>query len=117
MNNLLYDKLYRLTETKAPDGYSKLTDHIYFKIQKENGKAKIIPYNENGTQLTKWPDQANVSSAEPLKLTVINNKKAMLPETGGSGTNRTYAVGIMMILTSGMIYGCREKTRRGRRRH
>ncbi|WP_448862968.1 SpaA isopeptide-forming pilin-related protein [Dorea sp.] len=117
INHLLYDKLYRLTETKAPDGYSKLTDHIYFKIQKENGKAKIIPYNENGTQLTKWPDQANVSSAEPLKLTVINNKKAMLPETGGSGTNRTYAVGIMMILTSGMIYGCREKTRWGRRRH
>lgn len=120
MNNLLYDKLYRLTETKAPDGYSKLTDHIYFKIQKENGTAKIIPYDENGTQLTKWPDQANVSSAEPLKLTVINNKKAMLPETGGSGTNRTYrtyAVGIMMILTSGIIYGCREKTRWGRRRH
>ena len=117
INHLLYDKLYRLTETKAPDGYSKLTDHIYFKIQKENGKAKIIPYNENGKQLTKWPDQANVSSAEPLKLTVINNKKAMLPETGGSGTNRTYAVGIMMILTSGMIYGCREKTRWGRRRH
>ena len=117
MNNLLYDKLYCLTETKAPDGYSKLTDHIYFKIQKENGTAKIIPYNEKGTQLTKWPDQANVSSAEPLKLTVINNKKAMLPETGGSGTNRTYAVGIMMILTSGMIYGCREKTRWGRRRH
>lgn len=117
INHLLYDKLYRLTETKAPDGYSKLTDHIYFKIQKENGTAKIIPYNENGTQLTKWPDQANVSSAEPLKLTVINNKKAMLPETGGSGTNRTYAVGIMMILTSGMIYGCREKTRWGRRRH
>ena len=117
MNNLLYDKLYRLTETKAPDGYSKLTDHIYFKIQKENGRAKIIPYDENGKQLTKWLDQANVSSAEPLKLTVINNKKAMLPETGGSGTNRTYAVGIMMILTSGMIYGCREKTRWGRRRH
>lgn len=117
VNNLLYDKLYRLTETKAPDGYSKLTEHIYFKIQKENGTAQIIPYDENGTQLTKWPDQANVSSAEPLKLTVINNKKAMLPETGGSGTNRTYAVGIMMILTSGMIYGCREKTRWGRRRH
>lgn len=117
MKNLLYDKLYRLTETKAPDGYSKLTDHIYFKIQKENGTAKIIPYDVNGTQLTKWPDQANVSSAEPLKLTVINNKKAMLPETGGSGTNRIYAVGIMMILTSGIIYGCREKTRRGRRKH
>ena len=117
IKHLLYDKLYRLTETKAPDGYSKLTEHIYFKIQKENGTATVIPYAANGTQLTKWPDQANVSSAEPLKLTVINNKKAMLPETGGSGTNRTYAVGIMMILTSGMIYGCREKTRRGRRRH
>ena len=117
MNNLLYDKIYRLTETKAPDGYSKLTDHIYFKIQKENGTAKIIPYDENGTRLTIWQGQANVSSAEPLKLMVINNKKAMLPETGGSGINRIYAVGIMMILTSGMIYGCREKRRQGRRRH
>ena len=105
INSLLYDKLYRLTETKAPDGYSKLTEHIYFKIQKENGTATIIPCDADGAQLTKWPNQANVSSNEPLKLTIINSKKAMFPETGGRGTNRIYIAGIMMILTSGMIYG------------
>lgn len=117
INSLLYDKFYRLTETKAPDGYSKLTEHIYFKIQKENGTATIIPCDADGAQLTKWPNQVKVSSNEPLKLTIINSKKAMLPETGGSGTNRIYIAGIMMILTSGMIYGYRKKMRRGRRRH
>lgn len=115
INNLLYDKLYRLTETKAPDGYSILTEKIYFKIQKENGVAGLVPYNTSGNKLTKWPGQTEVQDNK-LQLRIINNKKAMLPETGSSGTHWIYMMGTMLVLASVILYGCQQKRRQGRRK-
>ena len=72
INNLLYDKLYCLTETNAPDGYSILTEKIYFKVQKENGVAGLVPYDASGNKLTEWPGQTEVQDNK-LQLRIINS--------------------------------------------
>lgn len=115
INNLLCDTLYCLTETKAPDGYSILTEKIYFKIEKENGVAGLVPYDASGNKLTEWPGQTEVQDNK-LQLRIINNKKAMLPETGGSGTKWIYMMGMILVLTSAILYGCQKKRSQGRRK-
>lgn len=115
IKDLSYDTLYRLTETKAPDGYSMLTEKIYFKIQKENGTPGLVPYDINGNKLKGWQDQTEVQNNDKLQLRITNNKKAMLPETGGSGTNWIYMMGTMLVLTGTILYGCQRKRRLERR--
>lgn len=115
IKDLSYDTLYRLTETKAPDGYSMLTEKIYFKIQKENGTPGLVPYDINGNKLPGWQEQTEVQNNDKLQLRITNNKKAMLPETGGSGTNWIYMMGTMLVLTGTILYGCQRKRRLERR--
>lgn len=62
---------YYLEETKAPDGYNKLTDPVTVTIT-ENGK---VNETANGT------------------VYVSNNAGATLPSTGGMGTTLFYVIG------------------------
>lgn len=103
------DTLYRLTELETPDGYQLLTDKIYFKIIKTNDTAQLIPCNENGEQTGSWPDRVRVLSYDRMELKVINEKGAVLPETGGMGTRWLYLGGILLILTSVVLYGYQKK--------
>lgn len=87
---------YSLTETKAPDGYSKLGSSIYFKV--ENGTVTLT--GENGKPLGEgfelW--QLDTRSTTPV-LTIKNQKLYSLPESGGSGIY-WYMIGGMVLMST-----------------
>ncbi len=74
---------YYLKETKAPDGYNKLTDDIKVVLTKE--------YNESTNVGTASFAYSNVTKAD--KVEVENNAGTTLPSTGGMGTTVFYVVG------------------------
>lgn len=89
---------YSLTETKAPDGYSKLGSSIYFKVEK-NGTVALT--NENGTPLggsfELW--QLDLTNPTTPVLTIKNQKLYSLPSTGGSGIY-WYMIGGMVLMST-----------------
>ena len=74
---------YYLKETKAPDGYNKLTDDIKVVLTKE--------YNESTNVGTAFFAYSNVTKED--KVEVENNAGTTLPSTGGMGTTVFYVVG------------------------
>lgn len=74
---------YYLKETKAPDGYNKLTDDIKVVLKKE--------YNESTNVGTAFFAYSNVTKED--KVEVENNAGTTLPSTGGMGTTVFYVVG------------------------
>lgn len=74
---------YYLKETKAPDGYNKLTDDIRVELTKE--------YNESTNVGTAFFAYSNVTKED--KVEVENNAGTTLPSTGGMGTTVFYVVG------------------------
>ena len=75
--------VYYLKETKAPDGYNKLTDDIRVELTKE--------YNESTNVGTAFFAYSNVTKED--KVEVENNAGTILPSTGGMGTTIFYVVG------------------------
>lgn len=88
---------YMLTETKAPDGYSKLGSSIYFKV--ENGTVALT--DENGTPLEGTFELWQLDSTNPTTpvLTIKNQKLYSLPESGGSGIY-WYMIGGMVLMSA-----------------
>ena len=74
---------YYLKETKAPDGYNKLTDDIKVVLTEE--------YNESTNVGTASFAYSNVTKED--KVEVENNAGTTLPSTGGMGTTVFYVVG------------------------
>lgn len=74
---------YYLKETKAPDGYNKLTDDIKVVLTKE--------YNESTNVGTAYFTYGSSTRAD--KVEVENNAGTTLPSTGGMGTTVFYVVG------------------------
>lgn len=79
------NRLYRLTETKAPSGYAKTEEHFYF-VWMEEGKDADQTYNEMGGQNTFEQNQVQKSQVQfiggqggslyiPNDYTRINVKK------------------------------------------
>ena len=121
------DGLYRLTETKTPNGYNTLDPkEVYIKVTAEHSAedkiksltAEIGSWTERsgfekdtaGTkegkvvQLTpnmegkEIPTLGTVGSYGVLEGKIRNNKGATLPETGGIGTTIFYVVGSVLVL-------------------
>lgn len=74
----LAGKTYTLTETKAPDGYNKLTER----------KPVNLTNGSNNTTLT-----SDTWSEADHGVAVENNAGAILPGTGGMGTTLFYVIG------------------------
>ena len=110
----LDDGWYKLEETKTPAGYNTAAP-IYFKIEAEHKAGstgevtvtsfKITVTDENGEALTGANVPAftitNTPTTGEFDTTVVNNKGATLPETGGIGTTIFYALG--GLLTVGAV--------------
>ena len=88
---------YSLTETKAPDGYSKLGSSIYFKV--ENGTVTLT--DEKGNPLGGSFELWQLDSTNPTTpvLTIKNQKLYSLPESGGSGIY-WYMIGGMVLMST-----------------
>lgn len=79
---------YTLKETKVPDGYNQAED-------------KPIA----GSSLTKVEDGTDTSptSTTLYKETVVNQKGAVLPSTGGMGTTMFYVIGAILMAGAGVV--------------
>lgn len=85
---------YTLVETKAPDGYNKLTTPTTITIEASS--------NTNGTDVTVTGNN----------VTVENNKGSLLPETGGMGTVLFTVVGTAGILA--VLYSFMKSNRKNK---
>jgi fimbrial isopeptide formation D2 family protein/LPXTG-motif cell wall-anchored protein len=106
---------YKLVETKAPDGYSLLTNPIEFTVGANNGSYAIPDKRINVAQIgniealkftaTWLSSNANVvvGTDGTMSLDVSDDKGFTLPGTGGIGTTIFTAAGILIILLGGFM--------------
>ena len=117
----LDDGTYYLKETKAPDGYNKITEPIEIVItaatvNDQNWEAGEGPEDA----LTALEIQVTVGSSETsgngdtetgiVATDIENNKGAELPETGGMGTTIFYVLGAILVLGAGGLLIARRRT-------
>ena len=82
--------IYRLTETKTPEGYNTI-DPVYFEIVATNNETKVTSMEGKAVNGSEISFTANETSGS-LSADVINNA-GTLPSTGGMGTTVFYVVG------------------------
>ncbi len=102
---------YRLTETKSPDGYIKLTSHIDFEVYKD-GTALAVKLAE-GTTGAKI-EKSGTEDAPVYTVIVENTPGEALPNTGGPGTLPYTLSGIALMLGAALMYGFRMRRRERR---
>lgn len=89
---------YYLYETKAPDGYNKLTAPVKFKITTD--------YKEDGSAVADGKPTVTVGTQEAsttLSTNVKNKQGSSLPETGGIGTTIFYVLGAILVIGAGVL--------------
>ena len=89
---------YFLEETKAPDGYNKLTSQITVELTTE-GNENTRPINLK---------QNNIPADE---IGVENNAGSLLPSTGGMGTTLIYLIGGALVLGSGFVLANKKRAK------
>ena len=106
--------LYKLVETKAPDGFILLTDPIYFRLTTD-GKLEFCDENGNSIQSTYASGVFDGSDPADRQVTisVMNKAGYELPSTGGIGTFPYTLGGLMIVGASGILF--MYKTRRRQR--
>ena len=82
--------IYYLVETKAPDGFNKLTDPIMVTI------TKSTDTNEENWTLSKGKEKQ-----APRVITVENSTGSLLPSTGGTGV--IVFAGVAILLVFGVV--------------
>lgn len=86
--NGLAEGTYYLVETKAPDGFNKLTAPIVVKIEKSN----------DSNDETKWTISKDDKEETDKIIDVENSTGSMLPSTGGMGTIAFTVVAALLVL-------------------
>ena len=104
---------YKLTETKAPDNYDKLSAPIYFTVTAghvdgatpylDTFSGNITSGNVGTMKFTANKDYSTLSTK------VVNKPGSSLPETGGMGTTILYVAGAIMILAAGAFLVMQKK--------
>lgn len=107
------DGEYRLTETKAPDNYDKLSDPIYFNViagHVDGADPYLDTFSGNITSgnVGEMAFTANKNTGI-LSTTIQNKPGSSLPETGGMGTTVLYAAGTLMILAAAAFLVMKKK--------
>ena len=87
------DLTYKLDETAWPDGYNPL-----------DGKATMAFSSDDTLYASIDSDYAYVAADDSAKVNaIVNNKGAVLPETGGMGTTLLYVVGAILVVGAGVL--------------
>lgn len=107
------DGEYRLTETRAPANYDKLSDPIYFTVTAghvDGANPYLDTFSGNITSgnVGTMTFTANKDSGI-LSTKVVNKPDSSLPETGGMGTTILYVAGAVMILAAGAFLVMQKK--------
>lgn len=96
---------YTVTETKAPDGYNKLTASI--KMPLEQGGNPTAGVNVTDVNKTLAADGSPLSTPVAFQNVHVkeieNNKGTVLPETGGIGTTLFITLGALAVIGTGLF--------------
>lgn len=92
---------YTVTETKAPDGYNKLSSAITVTIT--DGGTISVSGNSNA-YLDDNAESLTTTNTNPVVVNVKNNKGGFLPDSGGIGTTILYAAGGILIAAAVAAY-------------
>lgn len=86
---------YKLTETKAPTGYTLLANPVTIVIEADGTTGELESASVNGTELTEEELQGIENGIIPVNIE--NNKGFSLPSTGGMGTY-LFTIGGIVIM-------------------
>ena len=107
------DGEYRLTETRAPDNYDRLSKPIYFTVTAghvDGANPYLDTFSGNITDGNVGNMAFNANIENGILSTTIQNKPgSSLPETGGMGTTVLYAAGTLMILAAAAFLVMKKK--------
>lgn len=96
---------YTVTETKAPDGYNKLTASI--KMPLEQGGNPTAGVNVTDVEKTLAADGSPLTTPAAFQNVHVkeieNNKGTVLPETGGIGTTLFITLGALAVIGTGLF--------------
>lgn len=98
--NNLKPGLYKLTEIKAPKGYSLLGTSIYFQVRL--GKVTLV--KEDGTPIEVQSQSMWTLDEDKNVLTIKNTKLYSLPESGGPGTYGFTISGVAILATALLLF-------------
>ena len=96
---------YIVTETKAPDGYNKLTASITMPL--EQGGNPTAGVNVTDVNKTLAADGSPLSTPVAFQNVHVkeieNNRGTVLPETGGIGTTLFITLGALAVIGTGLF--------------
>lgn len=104
--------VYYLYETKAPDGYNRITEPIKIEITEATTKK-----DSNGTfsvktlkyKINDGDEQNGTTTNGVIEANVENTSGSTLPSTGGMGTKLFYAVGGILMAGAAIILVVRKR--------
>lgn len=94
------DGLYKLVETKVPDGFNK-ADDTYLEIKATHDETAESPALKNLTITVKNVETEGDTATGTVATSVVNKKGSNLPSTGGMGTVLLYVAGIAVFVLAG----------------
>ena len=94
---------YEITESKAPDGYNKLTTPVTVEAVKTSSTttSKTVYLDENGNvtnETTATEVKVELANIAATAVVVVNKAGTELPSTGGMGTTVFYVLGTVLVL-------------------
>ena len=118
----LYDGIYYLYETKAPNGYNLLSAPLKITVDSSNEETNtVVSCVDTGDATSqinvvyKDKDDQGADLAEPYyQFRVTNNPGVELPHTGGSGTMLLTAFGLVLVICSCAFLILRQRKNRHR---
>ena len=100
----LKEGTYYLEETKAPDGYNKLTAPVKVDIANDSTDIhKLDSVKADGVDGIVSDDKAICT------ITIANNKGSTLPSTGGMGTKLFYTIGGILMAGAAIVLVVRKR--------
>ena len=111
--------IYKITETKAPNGYNKLTEAVEVTAVKTGATTttKTVYLDEQGnpteTETEKSVTYTNTNLAASA-VVVVNKTGTELPSTGGIGTTVFYVAGGVLMLAAAVLLVAKKMTSSGR---
>lgn len=94
------DGLYKLVETKVPDGFNK-ADDTYLEIKADHDATADNPALKDLTITVKSVATKGDLTTGTVTASVVNNAGSNLPSTGGMGTVLLYVAGIAVFVLAG----------------